>query len=83
MLISLYLTVSTYNVIKMSDESDREWMVMMHRGTKSKLDALKLVSMESYENVVLRLIESYHKHHKAKDPSADIAIAAEAPKQEA
>lgn len=67
----------------MSDESDREWMVMMHRGTKSKLDALKLVSMESYENVVLRLIESYNECHKTKDPPADVASVNEPPKQEA
>ena len=47
------------------------------------LDELKIHRRETYEDVLLRLIESYHAHHKVKDPPADVATAAEAPKQEA
>ena len=65
------------------NKEDRETGIAVHMSTKDKLDEIKLVSMESYENVVLRLIESYHAHHKVKDPPADVATAAEAPKQEA
>ena len=47
------------------------------------LDELKVHRRETYEDVLLRLIEDYHKHHKAKDPPADATSVSEPPKQEA
>lgn len=50
------------------NKEDHETGIAVHVSTKDKLYDLKLVSMESYENVVLRLIEDFHKHHKPRDP---------------
>ena len=51
--------------------------------SKFALDRLKVIPRESYESVIQRLMDDYHKHHKTKDPPADVASVNEPPKQEA
>ena len=51
--------------------------------SKFALDRLKVIPRESYESVIQRLMDDYHKHHKAKDPPADVTSVNEPPKQEA
>lgn len=45
----------------MNDVTGRVTGMQVHESTKRLLDQLKLVPMESYENVILRLIEEYRK----------------------
>lgn len=57
--------------------------MQVYERTLQRLDELKVHKRETHEDVLLRLIESYHKHHKAKDPPADVTSVNEPPKQEA
>ena len=56
--------------------------MQVYANTLRRLDELKIHKRETYEDVLLRLIEDYHKHHKTRDPPADITIVNEPPKQE-
>jgi len=67
----------------MAQDSGKITGMQVREKTLQILDELKVHKRETYEDVLLRLIESYLAHHKVKDPPADVATAAEAPKQEA
>ena len=42
--------------------------IQVHKGTIKDLEDLRVYPRESYEDIVRRLIEDYHKHHKPRDP---------------
>ena len=52
-------------------EKDKETGIALHMSTKDALEGLKLVPMESYEHIILRLIEDYRKHHAPRKQEDD------------
>ena len=67
----------------MNEEKPDATAIQIHFGTKAILDELKIIPRESYENVIIRLIDDYRRHHAPRKQEDDPPVAATLPKQEA
>ena len=45
--------------------------ISIHMSSKEMLDEFKLVPMESYEHIIIRLMEDYRKHHASRKQEDD------------
>ena len=52
-------------------DSDRRSGIQMHESTMSDLEALKIHPRETYEDVIVRLVQDYRKHHAPRKQEDD------------
>ena len=79
---NLSLTIES-DSIQTEDKASKGTTIHLSFQRKIQLDGMKIIPRESYDNILLRLIEDHRKHHRTRDPVDLPAEKVEHMKQEA